>query len=613
MPDAYTFLRNVPLFEKLPDATLEQICAQVQEVRLAPGEILFQEGSVGDQAYVIKEGQIEIFKEANGHQVQLAVRQSGEMIGEIALLESTPRTASGRALSDSLLLTISQEQFDQLLNASPSIARTMLNTITARLRSTEVKLNQSAKMAQLGALTAGIAHEMNNPASAVMRGAEQFKTAFLQFMADAGRLYALRASEDQVQALQELIQVVNFQAGRALPLDPIQRSDREAIFEAWLEEIGIDKAWEYAPVLAGMGYLPGELRQELRGFSPESLPYVIPLITSRHHLFTMLDEISQGAERISEIVRALKSYVYLDQAPVQAVSIQDGLENTLVILRHKIKQGVEIERRYDPALPPIQAYGSELNQVWTNLLDNAVDAMNGQGRLTLRTTWQDPWVIVDIGDSGPGIPPEVLPRLFTPFFTTKPLGQGTGLGLSISYNIVHKHGGEIKVRSQPGETHFEVWLPQDFEKMRENSATLAAVQRSTDEDLRRILEQTRTVAVVGLSDKPGRPSHDVPAYLQEQGYRILPVNPNLDQGLGETAYPDLPSLPAPPDLVLIFRPTRFVPEIVAQAVAAGAKAVWMQEGILHEAAAQTALQAGLAVVMDTCIRQTHKRLLNGSS
>jgi predicted CoA-binding protein len=345
----------------------------------------------------------------------------------------------------------------------------------------------------------------------------------------------------------------------------------------------------------------------LSGFPPGSVPLLARWLAVNATVSDLLQEIGQGTTRISEIVKALKSYVYLDQAPVQEVDVHQGLENTLVVLRHKLKGGVEVERKYDQNLPRIQAYASELNQVWTNLIDNAIDAMDGKGKITLRTRYQDPWIVVDIGDTGPGISPELQEKIFNPFFTTKPNDKGTGLGLSITYNIINKHGGDIKVYSQPTNTHFEIWLPKNFEALKKGM-NIPPIYNKSDDSLRGLLDSVRTIAVVGFSKKPDRPANTVPAYLQQQGYRIIPVNPTLSEALGEKAYPDLLSVPEPVDLVLIFRPGEQVPPIVDQAIQINARAVWMQEGIINEQAAQTASQAGLEVVMDTCIRQNHKRL-----
>jgi signal transduction histidine kinase/predicted CoA-binding protein len=608
MHENFEFLRKVPLFADLPDRDLEQVCQMAEEVRLKEGDVLFTEGSLGDRAYVIKEGQIEIFKNSGGRNVQLAIRQSGEVIGEMSLLESTPRSASGRALTESVLIAIGQAEFDKLLDVNPKAVRTMLHTVTARLRSTEILLNQSDKMAQLGTLTAGIAHELNNPAAAAKRGAEQLREAIGRLQDLHVKMSAKGFSPVEFATLTDLGIQARQAAEHPVALNSLDRSDRESELEDWLDDQGIDNGWELAPVLVNLGYTADQLDGLAGSFPPECIPIVVDWLGATYTSYSLLNEISQGSSRISEIVKALKSYVYLDQAPVQEVDVQEGIENTLVILRHKLKQGVEIHREYDPNLPHIQAHGSELNQVWTNIIDNAVDAMEGKGKLTIRTQYQEPWVVVNIGDTGPGIPPEVQKKLFSPFFTTKPLGKGTGLGLNISYNIVHKHGGDIRVYSQPGDTHFEAWLPVNFEAMQKAGQSLARVHHQDEGAIRHILESVHTIAVVGISEKQDSPRYSVPAYLQQHGYRIIPVNPNLTEVLGEKAYADLLAIPEPVDLVQIFRASEHVPSIAEQAIQIGAKYIWMQEGVVNEAAAQKASLAGLEVVMDACMRQAHKRL-----
>ncbi|HEX9012852.1 MAG TPA: ATP-binding protein [Anaerolineaceae bacterium] len=461
MSPAFEFLKNVPLFADLSEADLQQLCEAVKEVRLHTGDMLFFEGDPGRQAYVIKEGQIEIYKTTEGREIQLSVRQPGEVIGEMALLESAPRMASGRAMSETLLLEISQEDLDHLLDTHPAASRVMLRTVTGHLRNTTAMLNQSEKMAQLGTLSAGIAHELNNPAAAARRGAEQLRGALERLQGLQMELAGYNFSPEQNHHLVELESHARQGGSHPLQLEALARSDRQSELEDWLDEHDVENGWDLAPQLVPLGIKTDELDQLVETFPIKSLPAVIAWMGITGTLYSLLEEIGQGTSRISEIVKALKSYVYLDQAPVQNVDVHEGIENTLVMLRHKLKQGVEVRRDYDPNLPHIQVYGSELNQVWTNLIDNAVDAMDGHGELLIRTRYDPPWVVVEIQDSGPGIPPQMQARMFTPFFTTKPLGKGTGLGLNISYNIVHKHKGDIRFTSHPGETCFEVRLPVD--------------------------------------------------------------------------------------------------------------------------------------------------------
>jgi len=604
----YEFLKRVPLFASMPDHDLERLCEMITEIHLKPGDQLFAEGSPGDMAYIIEEGEIEILKASGGKNVLLAVRKSGEVIGEMSLLESAPRFASGKARTDSKLLAISHDQLDDLLNTSPSAARSLLFTITSRLRSTELMLRQSEKMAQLGTLTAGIAHELNNPAAAAQRGTSQLNIEINNLLEAQIALSRLSLSKESWDQLDNLTKFIRETASNHLDIDALERSDREFEVEDWLNSHNIADAWEFAPTIVDLGFSNEQLNEIADGFSADHLGKVIAWMGASFNSFTLLEEINQGSERISEIVKSLKSYVYLDQAPIQAVDIHEGLNNTLVMLRHKLKEGVEVKRDYDEEIPPIQAYGSELNQVWTNIIDNAIDAMNGKGEIKITTRHEGDWVIVDLEDNGPGIPEEIQEEIFSPFFTTKAVGKGTGLGLNISYKIIEKHAGEVKVFSKPGKTRFQVSLPIDFSKAESNNVASSSSISSDDESLRRILETSRNVAVVGISDKEDQANHTVPKYLQSQGYKMFPVNPRLESVLGEKTYPDLVSIPEEIDVVEIFRRSEVVPEIVDQAIQIGAKVVWMQEGIINEAAAETALEAGLEVVMDTCMRATHKRL-----
>ncbi|HSD31980.1 MAG TPA: ATP-binding protein [Gemmatimonadales bacterium] len=324
----------------------------------------------------------------------------------------------------------------------------------------EMMLRQSEKLATLGTLAAGVAHELNNPAAATRRAAEQLGDAFARLEAAHLRLSAMTLTSSGRDLLQSLERQGRERAVRPNGLDVLARSDEEAVVEAWLEERSIADPWQLAPSLVGQGLDRPALARLAGALQGEALGAALAWAASVFSVHTLLYEIGQGSTRVAEVVGALKSYSYLGEAPVQSVDLKEGLDNTLVILRNKLKAGITVHRDYGADVPPVQAYGSELNQVWTNLLDNAADAMGGQGEITIRTRRRDAWAVVEIEDNGPGIPVEIQPRIFDPFFTTKAPGKGTGLGLSTSYTIVtRKHAGEIRVTSRPGFTCFTVKLP----------------------------------------------------------------------------------------------------------------------------------------------------------
>jgi signal transduction histidine kinase len=453
------FLRRLDLFAGLPESDLDWLAAQAEPFDLEAGETLMEEGAPGDAAFIITDGEVEVTKKSDTQSIVIALREPGEVLGEMALLDNAPRMATVRAVRASRFLRISGEAFHQLLTQKPSAAVAILQTVTRRLRQNEALLRQSEKMAALGTLSAGLAHELNNPAAAVRRSVDQLRAALSAWTKASIDLDHCTLTPAQIRVIHDLKTALESRLAPDLGLDPLARSDRESDMQAWLEGIGIDEGWELAPALVASGWELESLRKLAPAFDPETLVLVVRWLAAGCAVYSLLNETHMGAERISEIVKSVKAYSYLDQAPIQEVDVHEGLENTLVILRHKTKEGIHITRDYAPDLPHIEAYGSELNQVWTNIIDNAVDAMNGQGELTLRTRANDGKVTVEIEDTGPGIPKEIQQRIFEPFFTTKPPGQGTGLGLHISYTIVNKHYGQLRVESQPGRTAFQVTLP----------------------------------------------------------------------------------------------------------------------------------------------------------
>ncbi|RIK38906.1 MAG: cyclic nucleotide-binding protein [Chloroflexi bacterium] len=324
----------------------------------------------------------------------------------------------------------------------------------------EMMLRQSEKLATLGRLCAGVAHELNNPAAAAQRSAGYLMTALDRLQEAQRKLYNHKLSAPQVTALHELSQRIIAGVQEPPVLDSLTRSDREEEVEVWLDEQGVENSWEIAADLVALGFEQSTLLDLAATFEAAHLPALVGWISATYTLYALAREIGETTSRISAVVGALKSYTYMDQAPAQQVDIHRGLEDTLVMLRHKLNDAITIQRNYAPDLPRIDAFGSELNQVWTNLIDNAIAALGGTGALSLHTRREGDQVVVTVEDSGPGIAPEVQPKIFDPFFTTRPPGQGVGLGLSIAHNIVvQRHGGQIVLRSRSGMTCFDVFLP----------------------------------------------------------------------------------------------------------------------------------------------------------
>ena len=454
------FLKKVGLFSDLSEEDLIHLAEGVRELELAKGEELFAEGTPGHEAYVIKSGDVEVVKRSGDNELLIAVRGPGEVIDEIALIEDTPRSASIRARTDSVICAINKEGIDHLISSSATAARSMYYTVLERLKGTETMLRQSERMAQLGLLTAGVAHELSNPAAAVGSGAGDLSGAIQSLIEAQAELGGIECSDAQEQQIRELKSRVELRASDAQELDALASSDLEFTLEGWLKDHGLQDAWEFAPVIVKLQFDVKELDHLVNDFGADNVPAIVRWLTTSYTVHNLLYEIEQGVTRVSEILKALRFYSYPEQAQIQEVNIHEGIDSTLLILRSRLKTGISVHREYAGDLPQIEGYGGELNQVWTNIINNAADALDDRGDITIRTKRQDDWIVVEIEDNGPGIPLEIQDKIFDSFFTTKPPGKGTGLGLNISNNIVvQKHGGEIKITSQPGATIFSVWLP----------------------------------------------------------------------------------------------------------------------------------------------------------
>jgi len=359
------------------------------------------------------------------------------------------------------MLRLHMQHFPELIQRIPVLAYRLVAVMSDRIRETTRQETQRDKLMALGKLSAGLAHELNNPAAAAQRAAKSLKQAMDDVRAASLRLLKHPLSAEQRDAVVKFEREVTESIAEKSDshIDPLELADREAELTACLEEHKVEEPWKIAGPLAEANTDLDKLEILRALVGDEVVIDALRRIAAVITIFRLIHEIDNSTKRISELVTAIKRYSYMDQAAMQWVDLREDLDNTLKIFGHWLKKGITVTRDYDPELPRICAFGSELNQVWTNLIDNAIDAMNGQGELRVATRRQLDSVVVIIGDNGPGVPVDIQARIFDPFFTTKPVGEGTGLGLDTAMRIVQKHHGSIELKSKPGDTKFLVRIP----------------------------------------------------------------------------------------------------------------------------------------------------------
>jgi signal transduction histidine kinase len=453
-------LKKIDIFSDLSAQDLAWLADNMEEVSYAAGEAYGKPGDPFDHMIILLDGEAQIERpDMPGN--PLFTLTPGHVTGLLPFSRITHFRGVARAVVPTRMLRMHRDHFSEMLQRIPVLGQRLVALMSDRIREAARIETQQEKLAALGKLSAGLAHELNNPAAAARRAAQSMGEALENVRSVSVKLMKHPFSDAQREAILQFEREAGQQttSRESVAADPLEVSDREERITEWLERRQMEEPWTIAAILAEAGVTTQKLDALENVTTPPLVGYVLRRVAAIVNIYELVQEIDNSTRRISDLVTAIKRYSYMDQMPIQEVDLREDIDNTLKIFGHRLKSGITLTREYDPELPRVCAYGGELNQVWTNLIDNAIDAMKGKGELRIRTSRERECAVVEITDNGPGIPPEIQSRIFDPFFTTKPVGEGTGLGLDTAMRIVRKHHGSIEVKSHPGETSFRVRLP----------------------------------------------------------------------------------------------------------------------------------------------------------
>jgi signal transduction histidine kinase len=455
LPGLVDEIRNIAVFTDLPQEHLEWFVSNCLEARFAAGEVVYKEGTPAEYMSVFLEGSIFARRESEGADSPVFIVGKGDVTGLLPFSRMTHLTITGRAEQPVHLLLFPATLFNEMLHRMPTLGKRLVGLLTDRVREMTRSEQQRDKLAALGKLSAGLAHELNNPAAAAARASD----ALLECLARLRTLDPLPyLSETNCAAIAKIETELRAELQPPAFKDQLERSDREESITAWLEGHKVPEPWKLSPLLVDANFTRDQLERYLAAVGV-TMPTALLRFATMLEMERIIGQVAHSTKRISTLVKAIKEYSYMDQSPVQEVDIVRGLETTIAIMDHKLKKGITVIREFAPNVPKVTANGGELNQIWTNLIDNAADAMNVKGELRVRVTHEGDYVLVEIIDNGTGIPEDVQPHIFEPFFTTKGVGDGTGLGLDSVQRIVRKNRGSINFESVPGETRFQVRIP----------------------------------------------------------------------------------------------------------------------------------------------------------
>jgi signal transduction histidine kinase len=456
--DLKAALRALPTFSDLTEEQLDWFISASILAKAEDGELLIEEGSPADSLFVLLEGAVRARKEKDGGDSNIFTAEAGQVTGLLPFSRMETFGVSVRARGRTVALRLYKNHFEEMLKRIPQLTPRLVGLLSDRIREVSRRDQQQEKLMALGKLSAGLAHELNNPASAAKRAAGNLRNCTRELRTLWSKLEVAGLNPADLQFIADLETEILEDLASMPVRDSLQQSDLEDEVANWLEENGIVRKAIDPAILVEAGMEASCLHQLKTRFTGEILSDVIARVVTAISVEKLASEVESSAMRITELVGAVKEYSYMDQAPEQEIDVHRGIDNTLTMLKYRLKHGIKVNREYDTSLPLIRAFGSELNQVWTNLIENAADAMNNKGNLHIRTKKEFDNLLIEIEDDGPGIPREVQGHIFEPFFTTKGVGSGTGLGLDTAYRIIQKHGGAISFTSQPGKTVFQIRL-----------------------------------------------------------------------------------------------------------------------------------------------------------
>jgi signal transduction histidine kinase len=451
-------LRQIGLFDGTGDDQVRALVEVGTEVGFECGDVLFQENHPAESWWVLLDGRVDLLRHVGREETQLGVMDvPGRWAGGFrAWDEHGAYLATGRAATAGRVLRVPADRLREVWASSFPLGLQLIEGVSRSARNYESMARQREALAALGKLAAGLAHELNNPAAAATRAVDALGEAYEGLLTSLQRLAAVPITAEQFTAVDALRREL---ADRPAVLDPMDLADREDALSAWLSARSVRRDWVLGPVLAGAGADVDWCDRVAEAMGDESLESALEWVVNTLAATGLLDEVKESTRRISELVAAVKSYTQHDRASMQTVDVAEGLESTLAMLAHRFPEEVVVVREYGSDVPPILALAAELNQVWTNLITNALDAMGSRGTLRVTTRVARGSVVVEVADDGAGMSPETRQHAFDPFFTTKGVGEGTGLGLDISRRIVDRHHGEITIDGEAGETVLRVRLP----------------------------------------------------------------------------------------------------------------------------------------------------------